>query len=209
MPGVVALVPVRSLAGGKRRLMSVMDRSARAALGRHLLMRTVATLRDARSIGRVVVVSPDAAARRLAAACGAEAWPTGGLSALNPALEGALAALRTGESPAVLIVPLDLPTLRPGTIDRLVAEAQGVDIVIAPDRSGDGTNILYQRAPGIAPMRFGRGSFAAHRREARRLGLAVRVFRSAETAFDLDTPEDLAELRAAGQDALRSLTRPR
>jgi 2-phospho-L-lactate guanylyltransferase (CobY/MobA/RfbA family) len=43
-------------------------------------------------------------------------------------------------------------------------------------------------------FRYGVESFGRHRAEAQRLGLSCRVCLFPDAAFDLDTPDDLAEL---------------
>jgi 2-phospho-L-lactate guanylyltransferase len=66
-----------------------------------------------------------------------------------------------------------------------------------PCHRDDGTNVVS--LPAGSPFRFGYGpgSFRRHAAEARRLGLAVRVVRDPELAFDVDLPEDLAALAVA------------
>jgi 2-phospho-L-lactate guanylyltransferase len=67
-------------------------------------------------------------------------------------------------------------------------------VTLVPDRRDDGTNVL--RLPARCEFRFayGPGSFRAHRAEATRLGLAVRVVRKPDLAYDVDWPADVAEL---------------
>ena len=74
----------------------------------------------------------------------------------------------------------------------LLAPFDGVTLV--PDRRDDGTNVL--RVPAGADFRFayGPGSFRAHRAEATRLGLPVRVLRHPDLAYDVDWPADVEEL---------------
>jgi 2-phospho-L-lactate guanylyltransferase len=64
-------------------------------------------------------------------------------------------------------------------------------VTLAPDRSLDGTNVAG--VPTRAGFRFsyGPGSFARHRAEAERCGLAVHLVYDARLACDVDTPEDL------------------
>ena len=67
-------------------------------------------------------------------------------------------------------------------------------ITLVPDRKDDGTNVL--RLPVTCAFRFayGPGSFRAHRAEATRLGLPVRVLRIPALAYDVDWPADVVEL---------------
>jgi 2-phospho-L-lactate guanylyltransferase len=71
-------------------------------------------------------------------------------------------------------------------------------VVLAPDRAGTGTNALLLRPPRSMPFAFGAGSYARHLMLAREHGVAVATYRAAGTAFDVDRPADLAELRAGG-----------
>ncbi len=71
-------------------------------------------------------------------------------------------------------------------------------VVLAPDRAGAGTNALLLRPPGSMPFAFGAGSYARHLALAREHGVSVATYRAAGTAFDVDGPADLAELRAGG-----------
>jgi len=72
-------------------------------------------------------------------------------------------------------------------------------ITLVPDRRDDGTNVL--RLPAAAAdfrFSYGVGSFQAHRTEALRVGLAVRVLRHPNLAYDVDWPADVDELFRAG-----------
>ena len=96
---------------------------------------------------------------------------------------GRLAAAGASE---VLVAHGDLP------LARGLAQLAGFDgVTLVPDRRDDGTNVI-----GLAPgcgfrFAYGAGSFARHRAEARRLGLAVRVVREPALAWDVDIPDDL------------------
>ena len=74
--------------------------------------------------------------------------------------------------------------------------AAGFDgVTLVPDRRDDGTNVL--RLPARATdfcFAYGPGSFRAHRAEAMRIGLAVRVVRNPNLAYDVDWPADVDEL---------------
>jgi 2-phospho-L-lactate guanylyltransferase len=77
---------------------------------------------------------------------------------------------------------------------RRLVEA-GTEWVTVPDRRDDGTNVL--RLPARAfdfCFAYGPGSFRAHRAEAMRIGLAVRVVRNPHLAYDVDWPADVDEL---------------
>jgi 2-phospho-L-lactate guanylyltransferase len=94
-----------------------------------------------------------------------------------------------------------------------------VAVAIVPDRHGTGTNaLLLAPADAIAPS-FGPGSFERHVAAARKAGVEYAVAKIPALMFDVDTPDDLADLSAAlderrGQaastrGALRQLDRSR
>ena len=67
-------------------------------------------------------------------------------------------------------------------------------VTLVPDRRDDGTNVLRVPAAHDFHFCYGPSSFRAHRAEATRLGLAVRVLRVPDLAYDVDWPSDVAEL---------------
>ena len=69
--------------------------------------------------------------------------------------------------------------------------------MIVPDRHGSGTNALLLDPPTVITPAFGPGSFARHAALAHAAGATVRVRRLPSLELDVDTPGDLAALRAA------------
>ena len=70
-------------------------------------------------------------------------------------------------------------------------------VVIVPDRHGAGTNALLLTPPKALSPAFGPGSMARHAALARAGGASVRVAQAPSLELDVDTPGDLAALRAA------------
>jgi 2-phospho-L-lactate guanylyltransferase len=189
----VAVVPVKSLLEAKTRLAAALDPDARGAL----MLRTLRGILDALDqpgIAARVVVSPDAAVLRAAAAAGASGLRQASVG-LNPGLAEARDWARARGAEALLIVLGDLPLLDSGHIAALLglAERPGT-VVLAPDRHGTGTNMLLLHPPDAIPLSFGRDSLARHRAAAQARGLRVRSYDDPATALDLDTPDDLAAL---------------
>ncbi len=82
---ITAILPFRSVADSKRRMESALGEQERMELSARLLVRTLAALRNARSIERTILVSPDPLARELARAAGAVAIDDRGVP-LNEAI---------------------------------------------------------------------------------------------------------------------------
>ncbi len=209
--GVVAVVPVRTLRGGKTRLAGELTPEAREALTRQMLRSVVGAARDSGSVGAVVVVSPDPAVLALARTLGPGVvalaqgpLPAGGVGpevGLNAAMTEARRWAVRHAAAAMLVLFGDLPLLTADDVRNVVR--RDAPVVLAPDRHGTGTNALLLRLGELAgtdavaaPFRFsfGTGSYARHIEEADRLGLEVATTIMAGTAFDLDTPADWRRL---------------
>jgi 2-phospho-L-lactate guanylyltransferase len=74
----------------------------------------------------------------------------------------------------------------------------GLGVSIAPDRHRDGSNVMCLPADSGFRFAYGPGSFARHRAEAERLGLAVRVVEDPTLEVDIDDPDDLRFVRTLG-----------
>jgi 2-phospho-L-lactate guanylyltransferase len=202
---IVALVPVRSLSGGKSRLGEPLDAEERADLVLALLRRTVEAALAARRLAGVVVVSMDEDLLREARSMGAASLlqETNGLNdGLNEAriAAGAVAT-------AVMVLPADLPGVAASAIDQLAEAAELVlraapekpIVALVPDQHGTGTNALLVAPPTAIPFRFGDDSRAAHAAVAEDAGASYLELDGPLT-FDLDTPDDLLEADLRGLD---------
>jgi 2-phospho-L-lactate guanylyltransferase len=200
---VVAIVPVRSLAGSKSRLGEPLDPEERADLILGFLRRTVAAARGARSVAVVVVVSQDAELLKLAGGMGARTLlqQTDGL---NEALVEAR-LMFCADASALLVLPADLPGVAAQAVDRVAEAAARVAdgnperpvVGLVPDRHATGTNALVVSPPCAIEFEFGEGSRAAHRAAAAGAGAAYFEL-DGPLAFDVDTAEDLLQADMAG-----------
>ena len=200
---VVAVVPVRSLAGSKSRLGEPLDPEERADLILGFLRRTVAAALAARSLAALVVVSQDAELLRLAGEMGA-----GTLLQRTDGLNQALSEARLAscaDATALLVLPGDLPGVAAWAIDGLVQMAADLAggnperaiVGLVPDRHGTGTNALIVSPPRAIDFEFGEASRAAHSAAAARAGAAYFEL-DGPLSFDVDTAEDLLEADMAG-----------
>jgi 2-phospho-L-lactate guanylyltransferase len=196
---IVVAVPVKDLATAKQRLVPALPPEDRACLARAMLADVLRVLAGCRA-DAVWVVTRDAEATTAARAAGAEV-------VAEPENQGHTAAVARAQAEAgrrgarvFATVPGDVPCVRPGEVDALVAAAAGAtpSAVFVPSRSGRGTNGVALAPPAAMPLRFGEPSFDDHLAEARRRGLEPRVLALPGLALDIDGPADLAMLAAAG-----------
>jgi 2-phospho-L-lactate guanylyltransferase len=99
----------------------------------------------------------------------------------------------------VMLVPGDTPLLNPLELDALLArsEADGMQVVIVPDRHGSGTNALVITPPDAFRPSFGPDSLNRHVTLAQEAGLLHSVEEVPSLSHDIDTPEDLNALADA------------
>jgi 2-phospho-L-lactate guanylyltransferase len=181
--GTAVVVPIKSFELAKGRLADVLTAPARAALAKRC---AEAVLRAASPLP-VLVVCDDEQVSAWARSCGATVVAVH-RPGLNEAAAAGRAAARAAGHLRVLVVHSDLPAPEP--LAPLTDELS--DLVIVPDRHGDGTNALLLPTSGDFTFRYGQGSFAAHQSEAASRGWAVTIVRRPDLALDLDTPDDLA-----------------
>ena len=178
------LIPVKAFEDAKVRLADVLSAAERAALARSLAAGVIAAAAGL----PVAVVCDDRAVVEWAAGLGAEiVWtPACGL---NAAVSEGVARLAVQGIEMVTVAHADLP---------LVTDLSDIavlgQIVLAPDRRADGTNVIAIPADCGFHFTYGPGSFGRHLAEARRIGIPFTVLNRPDLAWDVDVPDDLDPL---------------
>jgi 2-phospho-L-lactate/phosphoenolpyruvate guanylyltransferase len=183
----VALVPVKAFRQAKQRLGSVLSDDERVRLVRCMAEHVV----EACAPLPVAVVCDDEEVAEWAAGRGAAVMWTPG-QGLNGAVGTGVRRLADAGVEWVTVAHGDLPRAR-----GLGGLAAFAGVTLVPDRRDDGTNVLRIPARCGFTFSYGAGSFRAHRAEATRLGLGVRVLRVPDLAYDVDWPADVVELVTA------------
>lgn len=192
-PAPWLLVPAKSLSAGKQRLGGVLGDAQRQRLNRFFLRHTLEVAAGFPGLGRTAVVSDDDEVLALARSAGARAIRTQRRE-LNGALADGRRVLRADGAAAMIVLPVDLPAIRPADLEEVAGLGRRHDMVICPDRHGTGTNALYVSSAIAPAFRFGPGSFRLHQQEARRCGMTPKLFFNDNIAIDVDLPADLAIL---------------
>ncbi|HEX9775849.1 MAG TPA: 2-phospho-L-lactate guanylyltransferase [Actinomycetota bacterium] len=187
---------MKPLARAKERLAPVLDVAGRRRLSLAMLEDVT---RAATVLDHVWVLHSDDDAAEAAVRAGGEprrdATPDEGLNAsLAAATEAALREGATG----VLIVSADCPAVTEADVR---ATALGEGVVLAPDRTGVGTNALWRMPPATIPTHFGGKSRQAHESVARGRGVPFAIVARPALALDVDEPRDLDALAAMGAGA--------
>lgn len=154
----MVLMPVKSSAVGKSRILLAPARRARIALAMALdtAGAAAATVRVARV---VVLTEDDADAAALTQIPGVQEHRVG-VRGLNESIREAL-VLVPADCP-VAVLPADLPSLRAAELDAALAAAADSALAVVADRQGTGTTLLAARSAEFLDPHYGPGSFAAH-----------------------------------------------
>lgn len=219
-----AIIPVKRFGRAKQRLLDRLDHRQRALVVSAMLADVLASSSAAESVERMIVVTGERRAERLALRQAQRSRTP--IEVLREPVDrghseaatiGIVRALALGAECSALL-PGDCPLLDPAELDRALGRMEPGRVAVIPDRHGTGTNgLLLSPADAIGPS-FGPESAARHRDRAERAGHAVALEPLESLALDLDTPEDLdaliAELAERPErapqtaDALASLDRP-
>jgi 2-phospho-L-lactate guanylyltransferase len=205
-----AVLPVKSFANAKQRLGEAVGANDRQQLAAAMVADVLAALSGIPGLDDVIVVTAEPTAASEAARIGATVVD-------DPAEHGQSAAANRGIDTALargaertLLVPGDCPALDRDEVAELLKRAtQEPSVVIVPDRHGSGTNALLLTPPTAVEPSFGDGSLARHAALAHAAGATVKVCDLPSLGLDVDTPDDLAALRAALEDRPASAQRTR
>jgi 2-phospho-L-lactate guanylyltransferase len=164
------LVPVKDFRQAKARLAGLLSPAQRQHLARTMATQVLL----AAGSWPTYVVCDDPSVERFAEGAGAVPIVRGGYG-LNGAVSSAVALLAGASIDRVIVIHSDVPLASAGALRAL---AHGSYVTLVPADAG-------------FTFAYGAGSFRKHVTEATRLGLPVRVVRSAELGWDVDLPEDL------------------
>jgi 2-phospho-L-lactate/phosphoenolpyruvate guanylyltransferase len=192
---IFAILPVKSPQNAKQRLKGFLAMDQREILARMLYKQTLAALCRAEGIDRVVVATSDPEVADHARSSGVLVFEE--TEQVSHSVSADAACFRAMEMGAhtVLLVPIDVPTVTSADFSQLAASARP-GLIVVPSSDGTGTNALVRTPPDCIESRFGPGSFRAHLDQALSKGLHADVLRLPGLMFDIDTPEDVAELLA-------------
>jgi len=192
------LVPVKNLANAKQRLSSVLGPEARQELAQAMCADVLETLARWRQRPAVAVVTGDPFASDFAAGLGFEVIADDVNPGETGAIEMATAFCRERGADHTLVIPADIPLIESGELEKIVESAPPEGAVLVPDAAGRGTNAALRAPADLFPLRFGNDSFLPHLTAANATGLPCVVLNLPGIALDVDRPEDLQELAAAG-----------
>lgn len=192
-----AVVPVKCLRISKTRLAPVLDRVQRARVTLAMVHDVLAQLMQVKNLAGVGVLSSDERVQQLARQLNVRVW-SGQADALNSGLQ-AVANQLAADGFGIMVAPCDLPSARAQDYRQLLC-GHGGGVTLVEATADGGTNALLRDAGVNLSFHFGPGSFAAHKQEAKSLGISLNVAEQPRMERDIDRPEDLRWLLASDHD---------
>lgn len=193
---LLIVIPMKDPKASKTRLATCLSETERQDLALGLFRRTLDVIERADGAAVDILVVTESA--HIATLCQGRSVRV----LREDSSEGLNAACRRAARWAVdhgfsrmAILPADLALLSPIDIEQLVVLPPGPDGIALCEATDGGTNCLVLSPPDVIPFCYGQGSFRLHRRAAMAKGLACHIFQNSDMRFDIDTSQDLEQLR--------------
>src|SRR5690242_20730047 len=166
-----AILPIKSFDQAKQRLRHELAAHDRRALVEAMFADALVALGRVPALERIVVVSGDRVAQRIAAGYGATIVEDDERGHNTAAARG-IETLQEGGTERALLVPGDCPLLSPNDLNVLLTHpAAERSALIVPDRHGTGTNALLLTPPDVLAPSFGPDSRRRHLADANAAGV--------------------------------------
>ncbi len=186
-----AIVPLKTVSQAKTRLAGTLTERERQALYQRLASRVLQSLASCPAVTRLVAVTRCPVMAELAIALGAtichESTDRGTAAACAHGLRQLPASAQRA-----LLIAADLPFCDEQAISQLLERPE--PLVLVPDHHRCGTNALLCSPPRLIEPAFGPNSLNLHLQQAEHLNLECYTMHPSKLSFDLDTPQDLANL---------------
>ena len=206
---VTALIPVKGFRNAKQRLSAFLGSAEREALPEAMFRDVLRQVLRVGGLVETVVVTRDDKVAAIAGSLGARVIVESAETGETAAVDFARTSLKDAGCEAVLIIPGDLPLIRSGDIESVLAQVSDGQIapfaLLVPSHDRLGTNALLLAPPDIFKLRFGYDSFRYHISQVSAQGLPVRCFENERIALDIDEPKDLEKFLSYSNDGGESL----
>ncbi|MFT4998006.1 MAG: 2-phospho-L-lactate guanylyltransferase [Chitinophagales bacterium] len=193
------LLPLKGFENAKQRLSAVLSQAQRRHLFAAMVEDLIEQLMLVESLAGVAIVSNEPQAKLLSEQWGATFIPEpSSVKGLNAAVEWGLGQL-SNDASHVLVLHGDLPLATKAEISAVVEQADN-SITLVPDWQDNGTNGLLTPVPSPINVVYGVGSFNLHSELVTQAAMNVKTHKPSRLAFDVDTAQDLAQLKVLAKD---------
>src|ERR1043166_339749 len=153
------LLPVKTFANAKQRLIPALDAATRAGLARAMCSDVLGVLAQAHVPDRVVIFTAADEVIDMARPFGFDVVLEESVDGHSAAVNHMVSELMSG-SARILSIATDLPRLVPSEID-FALDAASEPVTLIPSRDWTGTNGVVFIPPARIAMEYGEGSFRA------------------------------------------------
>jgi 2-phospho-L-lactate guanylyltransferase len=192
---VSALIPIKGFRNAKQRLSSVLGPGEREMLAAVMFRDVLRQALKTHGLAETFVVTGDDQAAEIAKTLGAKVIREKSENGETDAVDFARVELKRMGREAVLILPGDMPLIRSGDIEQLLAQVpEGATppfALLVPSHDHLGTNALLLAPADLIKLRFGYDSFSYHMSQVAAHGLPLRFIENERIALDIDEPRDL------------------
>ena len=188
-----AIVPVKHFDRAKSRLSMLLNKHERIQLSTLFLRRTVRILESSTCVKKIVLVSSDVYAEKVARMYGAVFLKEKIQCGVNSAVDTADKFCADAGADATIVLPVDLPLLLPEDIDIVckAAHTENPCIILCPSYKFDGSNILLRKPCNIIKTSYDANSYLMHVFEGIRSDIKTRVLFNSRLMIDIDTVQDI------------------
>jgi 2-phospho-L-lactate/phosphoenolpyruvate guanylyltransferase len=196
---IFAILPVKSPKNAKQRLAGFLTPEERERLAWAMYEEVLKKLCTVRGLDRIAVATADEDVAGLAQSHGVEVFREHEQHSHSRSADAASVRAMELKATSVILLPIDVPLITREEIESLISAADN-GVVVVPSGDGTGTNALVRNPPVAIQACFGPGSFRKHCEQAESRGIPLKVVRPPGILFDIDTPEDVAELVSRAPD---------
>lgn len=189
---VFAVIPVKRLDNAKSKLAPFLTAAERKEFCLKMLEDVLNTVNSTKRINQTVVISNDLEVLHTTEKLKIK-YLKERKNGLNQAVSQAIDWCRKRGVSSVLVLPIDIPLVKPVDLERMLALREKASMVISPSRNREGTNALLLTPPNIIPTTYGPQSFHKHLEEASKREISFSCYGSERVALDIDTVEDLID----------------
>jgi len=202
---VHVIIPFKGLAESKSRLAHEISDDLRKRLVTAMLSDVVSAVSSSKMVNHIIVITSDREIENIIpkkATILQENKPRGINQAITEASEYSTTRMH---AEAALVIPADLPLIKPRDIDTIISKGKTKPTVILSPSLTGGTNILYRAPPQIIEPKFGKNSFQKHLEETRKINIEPKIYNSPRVTLDLDEIEDIKKFIQHGGNNTKTL----
>ncbi|TFG06008.1 MAG: 2-phospho-L-lactate guanylyltransferase [Promethearchaeota archaeon] len=200
------IIPIKSLADGKKRLNPILSPTQRRDLILTSLQDVLQAATNSKLTDQTVLVTSDPEIVTIS-----KTWAYPKLTYLiEPTSQGTHHAVQYAihwsqeqAASSILIIPADIPLIGFNDIDEIIGLGKSKNtIILIPSQRKEGTNAFFHPHPPFFPVWYGPDSYQKNLVSITNLNLPFIILERAKFALDIDLKEDLAKLLQLNDNSL-------